>query len=140
MLSQSHWEGGHLQQFIVFQVLHTLDTQVVPRNTAQVLLVAPHQLKVRHTKMILLFNFIILVLILLYPQCRCFNCLKTFPKAIYDIQIKKYSYLPEFFRDRKTTSSFATVWHVVPYQKRIKHWINQSVSSSGVLTNNQSVI
>ena len=89
LLLQSHWKEGLLQQFIVFQVLHTLDTQVVPRNTAQVLLVAPHQLEVRHTKMILLFTFIILVLILLYPQCRCFNCLKTFPKAIYGIQIKK---------------------------------------------------
>ena len=89
LLLQSHWEKGLLQQFIVFQVLHTLDTQVVPRNTAQVLLVAPHQLEVRHTKMILLFTFIILVLILLYPQCRCFNCPRTFPKAIYGIQIKK---------------------------------------------------
>ena len=111
----------------MFQVQHTLDTQVVPRNTAEVVLVAPHQLKVRHTKMILLFTFIIIVLILLYSQCRCSNCLKTFPKAIYNIQINKYSYLPDFVRDRKTTSLFATVWHVVPYQKRIKTPIGQFI-------------
>ena len=114
LLLQSHWKEGLLQQFIVFQVLHTLDTQVVPRNTTQVLLVAPHQLKVRHTKLILLFTFIIIVLILLYRSPVSKSCIRhtNYEKKLISIRL---------FPDRKTTSLFEAVWHVVLYQKRIKH-------------------
>ena len=80
-------------QLKVTQVLHTLDTQVVPRNTTQVLLVAPHQLKVRHTKLILLFTFIIIVLILLYRSPVSKSCIRHI--------MKKNSYLSNFFQIEK---------------------------------------
>ena len=140
---QSHWEEGLLQQFIVFQVLHTLDTQVVPRNTAQVLLVAPHQLKVtqvlhtldtqvvprnttqvllvaphqlkvRHTKLILLFTFIIIVLILLYRS----------PVSVFQLTTNLSKSCIRHTNDEKKLISiyiYEAVWHVVLYQKRIKH-------------------
>ena len=123
LLLQSHWEEGLLQQFIVFQVLHTLDTQVVPRNTTQVLLVAPHQLKVRHTKLILLFTFIIIMLILLYRSpVSMFQLTTNLSKScIRHTNYEKKLISIRLFPDRKTTSLFETVWHVVLYQKRIKH-------------------
>ena len=114
LLLQSHWKEGLLQQFIVFQVLHTLDTQVVPRNTTQVLLVAPHQLKVRHTKLILLFTFIIIVLILLYRS----------PVSVFQLTTNLSKSCIRHTNDEKKLISiyiYEAVWHVVLYQKRIKH-------------------
>ena len=108
LLLQSHWEEGLLQQFIVFQVLHTLDTQVVPRNTTQVLLVAPHQLKVRHTKLILLFTFIIIMLILLYRSpVSMFQLTTNLSKScIRHTNYEKKLISIRLFPDRKTTSLF----------------------------------